>query len=127
MIVKDLINKTMKVSKALRAKCGLEGEIMRTLVNIARNMMFRYSAIKIRTKRTLPYSVLNPDTNSLSLSAKSNGARFVSARVVVSHISRIGSMRMMVVPPQPLSVRLLRSQDLEIRRRLRRMRTKLIS
>ena len=43
-----------------------------------------YSAMKIKANIPPEYSVLNPDTNSLSPSAKSNGVRFVSARVVVN-------------------------------------------
>ena len=36
------------------------------------------------------YSILNPDTNSLSPSAKSKGARFVSEIIVTSHINSKG-------------------------------------
>jgi len=50
-----------------------------------------YSAIKIRANNPLLYSVLNPDTSSDSPSAKSNGVRFVSAKVVVNHISINGA------------------------------------
>ena len=54
--------------------------------------MLVYSAIKIRAKVPLLYSVLNPETSSDSPSAKSNGVRFVSARVVVNqHIKRSGN------------------------------------
>jgi hypothetical protein len=49
-----------------------------------------YSAIKIKAKLLLPYSTLNPDTNSDSPSAKSNGVRFVSARFVIIHVIKIG-------------------------------------
>lgn len=49
------------------------------------NKMFKYSAIKIAAKQLLLYSVLNPDTISLSPSARSNGLRFVSANVVINH------------------------------------------
>lgn len=52
--------------------------------------MLAYSAIKIMANEPLLYSVLNPDTSSDSPSAKSNGVRFVSARVVVSHIKVSG-------------------------------------
>jgi hypothetical protein len=55
------------------------------------NRIFVYSAIKIRANNPLLYSVLNPDTSSDSPSAKSNGVRLVSARVVVNHISIRGS------------------------------------
>jgi hypothetical protein len=51
------------------------------------NRIFVYSAIKIKANNPLLYSVLNPDTSSDSPSAKSNGVRLVSAKVVVNHIS----------------------------------------
>ena len=50
-------------------------------------IIFIYSAIKIIAKVPAEYSVLNPDTNSLSPSAKSKGVRLVSASVVVNHIN----------------------------------------
>jgi len=49
-----------------------------------------YSAIKIRANRPALYSTLNPDTNSDSPSAKSNGVRLVSARLVINHIINRG-------------------------------------
>lgn len=49
-----------------------------------------YSAIKIIAKRPLLYSVLNPETNSDSPSAKSNGVRLVSAKQVINHIAAVG-------------------------------------
>ena len=49
-----------------------------------------YSAIKIIANLPPLYSVLNPETSSLSPSAKSNGARFVSARVDVNQVILIG-------------------------------------
>jgi hypothetical protein len=55
------------------------------------NKILVYSAIKIRANSPLLYSVLNPDTSSDSPSAKSNGVRLVSARVVVNHISISGN------------------------------------
>ena len=45
-----------------------------------------YSAIKISANVPLPYSVLNPETSSDSPSAKSNGARLVSAKIDINHI-----------------------------------------
>lgn len=48
--------------------------------------MFVYSAIKNRANGPAAYSTLNPDTNSDSPSVRSNGARFVSARVEIYHI-----------------------------------------
>jgi hypothetical protein len=44
-----------------------------------------YSAIKIRANSPLLYSTLNPDTSSDSPSAKSNGVRLVSAKLVMNH------------------------------------------
>ena len=43
-----------------------------------------YSAIKIKAKVPLLYSMLNPETSSDSPSAKSKGVRLVSASVVVN-------------------------------------------
>lgn len=63
----------------------------RTADVILMNRMFVYSAMKIRANSPLLYSVLNPDTSSDSPSAKSNGDRFVSAKVVVNHINISGS------------------------------------
>lgn len=51
--------------------------------------IFRYSAIKIRAKVPLLNSTLNPETSSDSPSDRSNGVRFVSARVVVNQIMNI--------------------------------------
>lgn len=49
-----------------------------------------YSAIKNSANGPAAYSTLNPDTNSDSPSVRSNGARFVSARVEINHIMAIG-------------------------------------
>ena len=49
-----------------------------------------YSAIKIKANPPLLYSTLKPDTNSDSPSAKSKGARFVSAIVVTTQTKEIG-------------------------------------
>ncbi len=46
---------------------------------ILNNIIIPYSAIKIKAKKPDPYSVLNPETNSDSPSAKSKGVRLVSA------------------------------------------------
>jgi outer membrane PBP1 activator LpoA protein len=48
------------------------------------NKSILYSAKKINEKNAPPYSVLNPLTNSDSDSLKSNGARWVSAKVQMS-------------------------------------------
>jgi len=54
------------------------------------NKILAYSAIKIIANITLPYSTLNPDTNSDSPSAKSKGVRFVSATEEMKIIITIG-------------------------------------
>lgn len=54
--------------------------------------MFIYSAIKISANSPALYSTLNPDTSSDSPSAKSNGVRFVSARLVINHIINRGKI-----------------------------------
>lgn len=51
-----------------------------------------YSAIKIRAKGPLLYSVLKPDTSSDSPSARSKGVRFVSASIVTNQIAPIGAI-----------------------------------
>lgn len=56
------------------------------IVNNLITKIFIYSAMKIRANLPALYSVLNPDTNSDSPSAKSNGVRLVSARVVMYQI-----------------------------------------
>lgn len=52
--------------------------------------MFVYSAMKIRANILALYSVLNPDTSSDSPSARSNGVRFVSAKLVINQITISG-------------------------------------
>jgi len=47
-----------------------------------------YSAINRRAKPLLLYSILNPDTISDSPSAKSKGARLVSAKIEINHTNR---------------------------------------
>lgn len=60
-------------------------------------MIFIYSDIKIKAKNDPAYSILNPDTSSLSPSAKSNGVRFVSASKQVNQINiTIGEMRVII-------------------------------
>lgn len=54
--------------------------------NTLKNKIIKYSAIKIIAKGPLLNSVLNPDTSSLSPSAKSNGVRLSSAITETVHI-----------------------------------------
>lgn len=61
-----------------------------TAVTVHIIKILAYSAMKIKANLPALYSVLNPETNSLSPSAKSNGARLVSAKVVQNHVAVIG-------------------------------------
>ncbi len=70
----------------------LEAPVNRIVVISLINKMFAYSAIKIKANIPLLYSVLNPGTSSDSPSARSNGVRFVSARLVIIHITKIGNI-----------------------------------
>lgn len=56
------------------------------------NKMFVYSAMKINANIPALYSTLNPDTSSDSPSAKSKGVRFVSARLVINHMTNKGKI-----------------------------------
>jgi len=62
----------------------------KALVKMHINKIFDISARN--SKPNLPdlYSILNPDTNSLSPSAKSKGARLVSEMIVTTHINSSG-------------------------------------
>jgi len=81
-----------------RKKISLSKKIMelppkkRTDENKLITKILAYSARKMRANPAAPYSILNPDTSSDSPSAKSNGARFVSATQVTNHIKKPGSI-----------------------------------
>lgn len=53
-------------------------------------IMFAYSARKNSANGPAAYSTLNPETSSDSPSVRSNGARFVSAKVEMNHIMARG-------------------------------------
>jgi hypothetical protein len=55
------------------------------------NIIELYSAKKNKAKPILEYSTLNPETNSLSASGRSNGALFVSANILIKNISVKGN------------------------------------
>jgi len=64
--------------------------------------MNRILAISAKNnKPNLPelYSILKPETNSLSPSAKSKGARFVSERMVTIHINKSGRYNTLIQKP----------------------------
>jgi len=72
--------KTLKLKNLIKNK-----ELNKLIIKI-----FKYSAIKIKAKVKLLYSVLKPETSSDSPSAKSKGVRLVSAKVVVNQIKNKG-------------------------------------
>jgi len=55
-----------------------------------KNKIDPYSEIKIKENNPPLYSVLKPETNSDSPSAKSNGERLVSAKQIKIHNKKIG-------------------------------------
>lgn len=67
--------------------------INNTTVSILIKRMFIYSAINKKAKLLAPYSILKPETSSDSPSAKSNGARFVSAKADINHINANGIVK----------------------------------
>lgn len=62
----------------------------RIVVSVFISIMLAYSAKKNRANGPAAYSTLNPETSSDSPSVRSNGARFVSARVEMNHIMARG-------------------------------------
>lgn len=74
-------------SSVCRVMVGLKNK-MHDSVFIIR--IFIYSARKKSAKGPAAYSTLKPETSSDSPSVKSNGARFVSARVDTYHIMARG-------------------------------------
>jgi hypothetical protein len=64
----------------------------RTLESILITRMLAYSAIKIRANPPALYSTLKPETNSDSPSAKSKGARLVSAMQDTNQIKAMGNI-----------------------------------
>jgi hypothetical protein len=54
-------------------------------------IILAYSLRKKKTKGTDECSVMKPETNSLSASTKSNGARFVSAIITTKKIKDKGN------------------------------------
>jgi len=59
-------------------------------VNVLIAIIDPYSAKKNKAKPMLEYSTLKPETSSDSASGKSNGARFVSAKIETKNIKNKG-------------------------------------
>jgi len=57
-----------------------------------------YSAMKIKAKPAPEYSTLNPDTSSLSPSAKSKGVRLSSAKIEINQQINKGKNKTKIIP-----------------------------
>jgi hypothetical protein len=86
--------------------------------------MLAYSAMKIRANKPLLYSILNPDTSSDSPSAKSNGVRLVSAKLVINQTAAKG---INIIAIQDIEFILVKSMVVIMMRALRRIRDILTS
>lgn len=75
-------------------------EVVRILIS----KIFVYSAIKMRAKLPALYSILKPETSSDSPSAKSNGVRFVSAKIEVIHIMASGRIIIILMDVDEYSI-----------------------
>ena len=73
--------------------------------------MLAYSARKKSANGPAAYSTLKPDTSSDSPSVKSNGARFVSARVEMNHIMARGHVDINNQEYSWVIIRVLRVND----------------
>lgn len=82
-------NETTRLCKTIIKK--FQENINKTTVIIDINKILAYSAKNSIAKPPPPYSILNPDTNSDSPSAKSKGARLVSANLEVNHVKINGT------------------------------------
>jgi len=56
-------------------------------------MILPYSAKNNKANPPLPYSILNPETNSDSPSAKSKGVRLVSANLLIAQHKNTGAIK----------------------------------
>ena len=87
------MNEVFKIRKRLlRKETSRLPENNKAVIRLIK-IMFVYSAIKIKVKVPPLYSVLNPETSSDSPSAKSNGDRLVSAKVVANHVKNDGKIK----------------------------------
>lgn len=82
----------MRVDKGIRRE-GVGVRRNRAEERRLTTKILQYSAMKIRANLPPPYSILNPETSSDSPSAKSKGARLVSARSVTNHAIDNGGIR----------------------------------
>lgn len=74
------------------------------------NKILPYSAINRKANLDPPYSILNPETNSLSPSAKSKGARLVSAKIQNTHKHNKAGRRAKIQKTELASLNLSRNK-----------------
>jgi len=85
------VDKNSRTKRAVDPnKVKILGLKNKALVIIHINKMFDISAKNKSPNLPELYSILNPDTNSLSPSAKSKGARFVSEIIVITQTTSKG-------------------------------------
>lgn len=92
-----------------------------------KNIILAYSAMKIKANIPAPNSILNPDTNSDSPSAKSKGVRLVSATHLISHIKYRGPPRMAIAVLEALLTVSSRFKPQETQKNLKKIKARLIS
>jgi len=80
------------------------------------NRMLPYSAMKRKANRAPPYSILKPETNSDSPSARSKGARLVSARQVINQKTKIIGMTRIGMEPWDMCSKLNVFTDVQMQR-----------
>jgi hypothetical protein len=97
-IINALINPKLKPKKIL-------------VVNIDINKIIPYSDIKIIAKEKEAYSILNPETSSLSPSEKSKGVRLLSATQEINHTNNKGTKNKILLNHIELSTRILIFND----------------
>jgi len=81
-----MIGSNRKLANGLDNQPPKKTRTVRALISI----IDPYSARKNKANPILEYSTLNPDTNSDSASGRSNGARFVSAKILTRNIKKSG-------------------------------------
>jgi hypothetical protein len=65
--------------------------VIKTIKHLIKRIL-AYSAIKRIAKPPEEYSILKPETNSDSPSAKSKGERLVSANLLINHLTAKGKI-----------------------------------
>jgi len=90
--INDVLNAKTKGSIKNNQETGIDNQppMKINTVSMLIAIMEPYSAKKNKAKPILEYSTLNPETSSDSASGRSNGARFVSAKIDTKNIKNRG-------------------------------------